>query len=346
MSGQFSARLSLDDLPERISATPTPDTRSARPPADWLGISDTGTDRAALEATPSAPASRRWGDKLGLQVGILLHLTCIAFVGTVIIVVFFGIAFSLLGHPTEEIIVNSSARGRQMAPVGAELEILSAPTLSAVLARSAPVPQAGEAPSSAAPVAPFRAVLPAAVATAAETAPATNTLAASEPGSTQLSTTGTQPGQRSGSTAIAETPGMPPEPFREPITGQSSKYSRLKQAGYASVEIVHGIVTDAVDAATWVVGDQIVNLWGIRPGPSNLSSSLIGFVDQVRAKGAVECRRQTHSKRYRCLMATNEDVAEAALLAGVGRAADGATVAYRTAEAQAHQKSRGLWARP
>jgi hypothetical protein len=26
--------------------------------------------------------------------------------------------------------------------------------------------------------------------------------------------------------------------------------------------------------------------------------------------------------------------------------ADGATVAYRTAEAEAHQKGRGLWARP
>jgi hypothetical protein len=97
---------------------------------------------------------------------------------------------------------------------------------------------------------------------------------------------------------------------------------------------------------TWLVGDQTVNLWGIRPGPSNLSSSLIGFVDQVRAKGAVECRRQPHSSRYRCLMATGEDVGEAALLAGFGRAAAGSSVAYRTAEAQAHQKSRGLWAKP
>jgi hypothetical protein len=347
MSGQFSASPSLDDLPERISTTPTPDTRSARPPADWLGISDTGTDRAALEATPSAPASRRWGDKLGLQVGILLHLACIAFVGTVIIALYFGIAFSLLGHPTEKIIVNSGARDRQMTPVGAEPEMLqSAPTVSVVPSRSAPAPSAGEAPPSAAPVAPFRADRPAAVTTARETTPATTALAASEPGSTELPAMGTQPGQRLGPTAIAETPGTPPEPFRELSTGQNGQYSRLKPAGNASAEIVHGTVTNAVDAMTWVVGDQAVNLWGIRPGPSNLSSSLIGFVDQVRAKGAVECRRQTHSNRYRCLMATGEDVAEAALLAGVGRAADGATVAYRTAEAQAHQKSRGLWARP
>jgi hypothetical protein len=33
-------------------------------------------------------------------------------------------------------------------------------------------------------------------------------------------------------------------------------------------------------------------------------------------------------------------------LAGVGRVADGATVAYRGAEAQARRKGNGLWARP
>jgi hypothetical protein len=258
---------------------------------------------------------------LGLQVGILLHLACIAFVGTVIIVVFFGIAFSLLGHRTGEVIVNSGARDHHTASVGAKPEmLLSTPTLSAVLSRSASVPPAGESPASDAPVAPFHADLPASAATVTGTTPAMTGVAASEPGSRQLSTTGTQADQ--GLRPIAKRPEN------------------------ASAEIVHGVVTDAVDAMTWVVGDQMVNLWGIRPGPPNLFPSLIGFVDQVRAKGAVECRRQTHSNRYRCLMATGEDVAEAALLMGVGRAAEGATVAYRTAEAQAHQRSRGLWARP
>src|SRR5215813_3219726 len=99
MSGQFSASLSFDELPERISTTPSPIPRSVRPPADSLGISDTGTDRAALEAPPPEPTSRRWGGELGREVGILLHLACIALVGTAIIVVFFGIAFSLLRHP-------------------------------------------------------------------------------------------------------------------------------------------------------------------------------------------------------------------------------------------------------
>ena len=171
-------------------------------------------------------------------------------------------------------------------------------------------------------------------------------VAAVEPDSTQLPAIGTQPDQRLPPNAIAETPGVPTQPFLAPITGPSGEHSGLKQSGNASAEIVRGMVTDTVDAMTWVVGDQTVNLWGIRPGPSNPFPSLIGFVEQVRAKGAVECRRQTHSNRYRCLMATGEDVAEAALLAGVGRAADGATVAYRTAEAQAHQKNKGMWTRP
>jgi hypothetical protein len=342
MSGQFSRSLSFDEPPERISTPPTLAPRGARSPADSLGISDTGTDGRVLEAAPPAPASRRRGAVLGRQVGILLHLACIAFVGTTIIVVFFGIAFSLLRHPTGEGIANSGARDRHMPPAEAKL----APTLSAVPSRSAPMPPAGEATTSAASVAPLRADLPASATTAPGTTPVMTALAASEPGSTPLSTIGTQPDQRLRPNAIAETPGAPPQPFLEPITGPSGEHFGVKRPGNASAEIVHGTVTDAVDAMTWVVEDQIVNLWGIRPGPPNLFPSLVGFVDQVRAKGAVECRRQTHSNRYRCLMATGEDVAEATLLAGVGRAADGATGAYRTAEAQAHQKNRGLWARP
>ena len=86
---------------------------------------------------------------------------------------------------------------------------LSAPTLSVVPSRSAPIPPAGEASASAAPVAPFRADLPALAATAPGTTPAMTGLAASEPGLTQLSTNGTQPDQRLPPNAIAETP-VPP----------------------------------------------------------------------------------------------------------------------------------------
>jgi len=339
MSGQFSASLLFDELPERISTTPTAAPRGVRPPADSLGISDIGTGRSPLDG---AAESRRWGGELGRQAGILLHLACIAFVGTVIIVVFFGIAFSLLRHPTREGIANSGARDSHMARVAAEL----APTLSVLPSRSALVPPTGEAPSSPAPVAPSRANLPTSAATAPGTTPAMAELAASEPGLTQLSTMGTQPDQRLTPNAVAATPSAPPQGFSEPITGPSGEHSGLKRPVNAAAEVVHGMVAEPLDAATWVVDNQIVNLWGIRPGSPSLIPSLIGFVEQVRAKGAVECRRQAHSTRYRCLMATGEDLAEAALFAGVGRAADGATVAYRTAEAQAHQRGRGLWARP
>jgi hypothetical protein len=347
MSGQFPASLSFDELPERISATPTLAPRSARPPADSVGISDSGTDRAALESAMPTPASRRRGDELRLHIGILLHLACIALVGAAVIVVFFGIAFSLVRHPSGEVIANSGARDRHMPSVRATPEMpLSAPTLPAIPSGSALAPPAAEVTVGAAPVASHRADLPASAATVFGTTPAVTGLAASEPGSTQISVMGTQSAQRSPPNLIAEVPRVPLQPFVEPITTQTGEYSGLKRPVNASAEIVHGMVAGAPDAMTWVVDDQIVNLWGIRPGLPSVLPSLIGFTDLVRAKGAVECRRQTHSSRYRCLMATGEDLAEAALLAGVGRAADRATVAYRTAEAQAHQRGRGLWARP
>src|SRR5271156_2953377 len=273
MSGQFSASLSLDEPPGRTSTNAHPSTAQSASARDTLGVFDTGT-----EAAPSASTSRRRGAELGLQVGIFLYLACIAFLGAAIIVVFFGIAFSLLRHPTGEVTDNSGAGDRHMAPVEAKPEMpLSALTLSAVPPRSASVSLTGEAPASAAPVAAFAAALPAAAAatpgsTAAMTAPA-----ASEPGSTQLSMVETQPGQRSRPNAIVETLSVPPEPLLEPIPGQSGTHSRLKRPGNGSAEIVHGMVADAANAMTWVLDDQIVILWGIRPGSPNPSPSLIGF---------------------------------------------------------------------
>ena len=98
MSGQFSSSLSLDELPEHVSKTPTADPRTAHPPAERLGTSDTGTGRPALDAKLWAPFLRRWSE-LRPQVGILPHLACNAFVGAMIIVIFFGVAFSMLGEP-------------------------------------------------------------------------------------------------------------------------------------------------------------------------------------------------------------------------------------------------------
>jgi hypothetical protein len=333
MSGQFSASLSLDELTGPTSATRTSAPHGARRSADSLCASDTGADGPALETASPVPASRRLGTESRLQIGILLYLAWIALVGTAIILVSFGIAFSPLRHLTLEVVVNSGARDRHPAPVGAKPEMpMAVPALSVVPSRSAPAPVAGEAPASAA--------------TGPETSPAMTPLAAPPPDSPPPSITGTRPDQSLRLNPTAEMLGAQPEPFLDPITGQGGKPPRIKQPVNASAGSVHGIVTKAVDAMTWVVDDQIVNLWGIRPGSSNLSPVFVGFVDLVRAKGAVECRRQPHSSRYRCLMATGEDLAEAALLAGVGRAADGASHAYRAAEAQAHQRAKGLWARP
>ena len=98
MSGHFSSSLSLDELPEHVSKTSAADPSTARPPADRLSISDTRTGKPALEAKPWAPFLRRWSE-LRPQVGILLHLACNAFVGAMIIVIFYGVAFSVLGEP-------------------------------------------------------------------------------------------------------------------------------------------------------------------------------------------------------------------------------------------------------
>jgi hypothetical protein len=148
------------------------------------------------------------------------------------------------------------------------------------------------------------------------------------------------PGQPATLVATAADFAGPPEPGRV----QVAENPRSKRLGNASAEIVSGFVTEVPDAMTWVVGSQVVHLWGIRPGTRTPLASLAGFVGRVSAEGPVTCRRQPHSNRYRCVSASRGDIAEMALLSGIGRAADGATVAYRGAEAQARANGRGAWA--
>jgi hypothetical protein len=124
----------------------------------------------------------------------------------------------------------------------------------------------------------------------------------------------------------------------EPIEGRGDTHSERRRFAMASSETVSGTVTQVSDAMTWVVGNKTIHLWGIRPRAMNLPPSLETVADWVRAKGPVECRKQAHSSRYRCSTSAGEDVAEAALLAGVARAADGATVVYRNAERQARRR--------
>jgi endonuclease YncB( thermonuclease family) len=152
---------------------------------------------------------------------------------------------------------------------------------------------------------------------------------------------GEVPASAATNSAFSREPAVP-----QPGERQASKPAEPNRFGKASSDIVSGAVAEVPDAMTWVVANNAVYLWGIRPGSQSQDASLVRFVDRVRAKGSIECHRHPHSSRYRCATATGEDIAEAALLAGVGRAADGATVAYRDAEAEARRKGRGLWAKP
>jgi hypothetical protein len=120
--------------------------------------------------------------------------------------------------------------------------------------------------------------------------------------------------------------------------GQVHQNRGLKHIENAAAEIVSGPVSEVPDAMTWVIGGQILHLWGVRPDLRPQPRSLAGLVARVNADGPITCRRQAHSTRYRCSTATGEDVAETELLSGIGRAADGATIAYRSAEAQAREK--------
>jgi hypothetical protein len=127
----------------------------------------------------------------------------------------------------------------------------------------------------------------------------------------------------------------------EPLPARASPSPERKRLVTASAQIISGSVTEVTDAMTWVVGGQIVHLWGIRPWSRTAPSSLTGLEAQVNAEGPISCRRQAHSTRYRCLSANREDIAEMALFSGIGRAAIGAPVAYRDAEARTRAKAAG-----
>jgi endonuclease YncB( thermonuclease family) len=151
-------------------------------------------------------------------------------------------------------------------------------------------------------------------------------------------------GQAAQPGATAQALGSPSEPLPESTDGRGSASVDPKRLRNASTELVTGTADEVVDAMTLVVDDQIVRLWGIRPGPRNRYTSLSDLVDIVRAKGPVNCQKHPHSGRYQCFTATHEDIAEAVLSAGLGRAAGGAR-AYREAEAQARRQGKGIWAK-
>jgi hypothetical protein len=134
------------------------------------------------------------------------------------------------------------------------------------------------------------------------------------------------------------------EPLDHPAAGEepSTAPAQTTSPGPIPFAVIRGIVTDAPNPATWVLADQTIHLWGIRPQSSNSVASLVNW---VRAKGPIECVPRAKTGRYQCFTATGEDIAEAALLAGVARAGDRAPAAYRNAEAQARRQEKGLWGR-
>ncbi len=119
-------------------------------------------------------------------------------------------------------------------------------------------------------------------------------------------------------------------------SGRASQDPERKSFGTATSETVSGPVTEIRDAMTWVIGGQIVYLWGIRSDSRTPAPALARFADKVKAEGPISCRKPAHSTRYRCLTASHEDVAEMALLSGVALVANGAPVAYRAAAALTH----------
>jgi hypothetical protein len=150
---------------------------------------------------------------------------------------------------------------------------------------------------------------------------------------------------RAGEVPIRDAAASPRSDLSGPAERHVGKPGEPSRFGKASGDSVSGAVTEVPDAMTWVVANNAVYLWGIRPGPQSLGPALVSFADWVRAKGSIECHRHAHSSRYRCATATGEDIAQGALLAGIGRAVAGATPAYRGAEAQARRVGRGLWAK-
>src|SRR5271166_6154681 len=137
-----------------------------------------------------------------------------------------------------------------------------------------------------------------------------------------------QPAQPAQSLVLAAALAPPPEPRRFEVDQSLA----AKAPQNASAEIVSGPVTEIRDATTWVIGGQIVHLWGIRSDSRTPTPSLARLLDRVKAESPISCRRQPRSTRYRCFTATRDDIAEMALLSGVGHPASGAPVAYRAAE--------------
>jgi len=246
------------------------------------------------------------------RVGIHLYLLSVALVAAAIIGILLGVGSYLLVHPATEI--------------GAEYADEETGTQHPVLGSSV-----GEAPPSAPDAAPPHDEVPLPSTASEATVPATEVLIMP-----------VLPGATESDLSQSAQPAGTAEPLHHPAAGEepSTALARTTSSQPIPSAIIRGIVTDAPNAARWVLTDRTIRLWGIEPQSSNSVGSL---VDWVRAKGPIECVLRAKTGRYQCFTATGEDIAEAALLAGAARAGLRAPAAYRNAEAQARRKAKGLW---
>jgi endonuclease YncB( thermonuclease family) len=143
-----------------------------------------------------------------------------------------------------------------------------------------------------------------------------------------------------GGPAAAPAPAAPSKipPGAAPAAAATPANAPASDAG-----AIHGTVSKVANAATLVVADQRIRLLGIDPGPQTV---LAPFEKWVEAQGALDCRPEAQTGRYRCLTSGGIDVAQAAILNGSGRVGDGASPTYRDSETQARDAKRGLWGLP
>ncbi|MBV8335298.1 MAG: hypothetical protein JO358_07620 [Alphaproteobacteria bacterium] len=299
--------------------------------------------------------------RLAPRVGTLFFLVAVSLVGIATLGTFLGIGFYLLLNPAIESEADSNhsysvgPSGDKSAAVAGVPEPAAPPTAATGAAaafearapqKTATVSQSEPGPSAAQPASiasnAFADELPASEATSEEAIRPTRQNEAVPVGGTGEHSllTSRQEAVHDFSADANATPikgsapngasAMPPER----VAGQSGQPTK-------QTTVIRGIVTDVPNVGTWVVQGRTVRLLGIEPGPPKLLTALVKW---VRAKGPVECLPQAHTLLYRCFTATGEDIAEAALLAGVGRTGPHATAAYDSAEGRARRMGKGLWA--
>jgi hypothetical protein len=276
-----------------------------------------GPDRSRPDPAPtegqSSPLPRSRIPTARPWVGIHLYLLSVGLVAAAIIGILLGVASYLLVHPATE--------------MGADYADVETGTQHPVSASSI-----GVAPPGTTDAASLHDEVPALPSVASEaTLPAPEAgIMAALPGATESGLS--QPAQPARTAEPLDHSAAVEEPSTAPTQPTSSE--PIPPA------VVRGVLTDAPNAATWILTDQTIHLWGIEP---QLSKSIASLVDWVRAKGPIECVPRAKTDRYQCFTATGEDIAEAALLAGVARAGIRAPAVYRGAEAQARRKAKGLW---